>query len=253
MSYMSVPSLFTDSDVATSFEPSRPALGDLSAHPYHQTLKDFKDDIQSNWHILKQEYSLMHWLDPFAKQELCPTSPHSLLGSGDYYTRNDQRNDRKTYQRVISKEQENGTPAYDSNFSGLQFAERNGTYDGNPEPTICKNTTRRNSNRQLKTSMKIQVQDTTRSSMPSAKPRSSFKRLTVEQKRSNHIRHEQKRRGLIRDGFNDLTVLIPELRGGTWSRSRILFKAAEWLQTLVESNEALQRELDTLRRGERRM
>lgn len=72
------------------------------------------------------------------------------------------------------------------------------------------------------------------------------KKLTTEQKRSNHIRHEKKRRALIRDGFDDLTELVPALRGGTWSRSRILFKAVEWLQTILERNEALQQRLDAL-------
>lgn len=72
------------------------------------------------------------------------------------------------------------------------------------------------------------------------------KKLTIEQKRSNHIRHEKTRRGRIRDGFNDLTELVPELRGGTWSRSKILFKSVEWLQTLVERNETLQKQLDAL-------
>lgn len=253
MSHMSVPSFFTYSDVATINEPSRPALSDPSVHPYHQTLKDFKNDIQNNWHILEKEYSLMHWLYPFAKQESCPKSPHSVLGWGAYDTCNEEPNNGRTYQIVISKEQENRTKASDGNFSGLQFTEWDGTYNSNSEPIINKNTTRRNSKRQLKTSMKIQVKDTTKSSMPSTKPRSSPKRLTVEQKRSNHIRHEQKRRGLIRDGFNELTVLIPELQGGTWSRSRILFKAAESLQTLIKSNEALQQELDTLRNEGRRM
>ena len=77
------------------------------------------------------------------------------------------------------------------------------------------------------------------------------KKLTIEQKRCNHIRHEKKRRGLIRDRFNDLTELVPELRGGTWSRSKILLKAMERILSLTEMNEELQDELDTLKASER--
>lgn len=37
--------------------------------------------------------------------------------------------------------------------------------------------------------------------------------LTEEQKRENHIKSEQKRRTLIREGFEDLNNLVPGLRG----------------------------------------
>ncbi len=71
-------------------------------------------------------------------------------------------------------------------------------------------------------------------------------KLTIEQKRRNHIRHEKKRRALIKDGFNDLTELIPELRGRTLSRSTILFKAADWLENLIQENEALVAQVSAL-------
>lgn len=78
----------------------------------------------------------------------------------------------------------------------------------------------------------------------------SRQRLTVEQKRSNHIRYEKKRRALIRDGFKDLTELIPELQGGrNWSKSRILLKTVERLETLLERNEALREQMDALKSG----
>lgn len=91
------------------------------------------------------------------------------------------------------------------------------------------------------------------SSAATREPTGPRKRLTIEQKRSNHIRHEKKRRGLIRDRFHDLTELVPELRGGTWSRSKILLKAVEYLQSLLEKNEALQEELDALKANEQNM
>lgn len=88
---------------------------------------------------------------------------------------------------------------------------------------------------------------TTGSLVTRHEPRKYRKKLTTEQKRSNHIRYEKRRRGLIRDRFLELTELVPELRGGTWSRSRILLKAVEWLQELLARNEALQEQLDAMR------
>lgn len=64
-------------------------------------------------------------------------------------------------------------------------------------------------------------------------------KITTEQKRLNHIRHEIKRRSRIRDGFNDLTELIPELRDRRLSRSKILFKATRFMESLVQENESL--------------
>ncbi|KAJ6784806.1 hypothetical protein PWT90_08063 [Aphanocladium album] len=69
------------------------------------------------------------------------------------------------------------------------------------------------------------------------------KKLTTEQKRRNHIRHEQTRRGRIRDGFKELTALVPKLQGETRSKSKILFTTTEWLQQLVARNEALEEQL----------
>lgn len=85
-----------------------------------------------------------------------------------------------------------------------------------------------------------------RTAAGSADTKRQREKLTIEQKRRNHIRHEKKRRALIKDGFNDLTELIPELRGRTLSRSTILFKAADWLENLIQENEALVAQVSAL-------
>ncbi|KAF3933305.1 hypothetical protein ABW19_dt0200650 [Dactylella cylindrospora] len=64
--------------------------------------------------------------------------------------------------------------------------------------------------------------------------------LTEAQKRENHIQSEQKRRNLIREGFDDICTLVPELRGGGYSKSAILIHAANFLEQLEEGNKALQ-------------
>ncbi|KAI9843855.1 MAG: hypothetical protein M1838_002427 [Thelocarpon superellum] len=63
--------------------------------------------------------------------------------------------------------------------------------------------------------------------------------LTEEQKRSNHILSEQKRRNLIKQGFDDLCDLVPDLRGGGYSKSAMLVQAADWLEDMLKGNAEL--------------
>lgn len=65
--------------------------------------------------------------------------------------------------------------------------------------------------------------------------------LTDAQKRENHIKSEQKRRGAIKEGFDDLCELVPNLKGGGYSKSTMLTIAGEWLETLLKGNEELER------------
>ncbi|KHJ32573.1 putative bhlh family transcription factor protein [Erysiphe necator] len=76
-------------------------------------------------------------------------------------------------------------------------------------------------------------------STTSAGVRSTRENLTEEQKRENHIRSEQKRRTLIREGFEDLNELVPGLQGGGYSKSAVLAQAADWLENLIRGNETL--------------
>ncbi|KAJ5933205.1 hypothetical protein N7516_007694 [Penicillium verrucosum] len=71
--------------------------------------------------------------------------------------------------------------------------------------------------------------------------------LTEEQKRTNHILSEQKRRNLIRQGFEDLCTLVPALRGGGFSKSAMLTGAADWLEDLLHGNDILQSQLHDLK------
>ncbi|KAI0850161.1 hypothetical protein F5Y00DRAFT_260893 [Daldinia vernicosa] len=65
--------------------------------------------------------------------------------------------------------------------------------------------------------------------------------LTDAQKRENHIKSEQKRRGAIKEGFDDLSEIVPNLRGGGYSKSTMLSIAGEWLEALLKGNEELER------------
>ena len=72
--------------------------------------------------------------------------------------------------------------------------------------------------------------------------------LTEEQKRENHIKSEQKRRTLIREGFDDLNQLVPGLRGGGFSKSAVLIMAADFLEETIQGNDILRQRLDTMKR-----
>lgn len=66
--------------------------------------------------------------------------------------------------------------------------------------------------------------------------------LTKEQKQMNHIKSEQKRRAVIKKGFNGLGILVPGLRtkdGHTFSKSTMLDIATKWIVDLQEGNEQL--------------
>ncbi|KAH0544862.1 hypothetical protein FGG08_001091 [Glutinoglossum americanum] len=70
--------------------------------------------------------------------------------------------------------------------------------------------------------------------------------LTEEQKRSNHIMSEQKRRNLIKQGFDDLCELVPDLKGGGYSKSAVLLQSADWLENLLKGNDLLRNILASL-------
>lgn len=70
--------------------------------------------------------------------------------------------------------------------------------------------------------------------------------LTEEQKRENHIRSEQKRRTVIKEGFDDLGELVPGLKGGGVSKSTTLAMAAVWLEDLLRGNKALSVQMTAL-------
>ncbi|KAG0319851.1 hypothetical protein BGZ99_004885 [Dissophora globulifera] len=70
--------------------------------------------------------------------------------------------------------------------------------------------------------------------------------LTEEEKRANHIASEQKRRNTIRNGFKDMTDIIPDLKDVNSSKSTILFKAVDFIKHLERQNRVLQEKANRL-------
>ncbi|KAL7275572.1 hypothetical protein RUND412_001498 [Rhizina undulata] len=93
----------------------------------------------------------------------------------------------------------------------------------------------------LKASRKARTRRTEPNSKSSKKKTPGSKRdnLSEAQKRENHIHSEQKRRNLIRQGFEDLCALVPELRSGGYSKSAVLAHAANYLDELKRGNAKL--------------
>ncbi|OJJ32363.1 hypothetical protein ASPWEDRAFT_117780 [Aspergillus wentii DTO 134E9] len=89
--------------------------------------------------------------------------------------------------------------------------------------------------------------DTFRKSRMSQGAKSARENLTEDQKRSNHILSEQKRRNLIRQGFDEMCSLVPGLRGGGFSKSAMLTQAADWLEDTIRGNEILRAQLADLK------
>ncbi|RYC63063.1 hypothetical protein CHU98_g3168 [Xylaria longipes] len=73
-------------------------------------------------------------------------------------------------------------------------------------------------------------------------PKPPRENLTDAQKRENHIKSEQKRRGAIKEGFDDLVFIVPNLQNGGYSKSSMLNLAGDWLESLIKENQMLDSE-----------
>ncbi|KAI1841955.1 hypothetical protein JX266_011815 [Neoarthrinium moseri] len=70
-------------------------------------------------------------------------------------------------------------------------------------------------------------------------PKPPRENLSDEAKRRNHIKSEQRRRTIIKTGFDDLAEIVPNLKNGGYSKSTMLQMGAEYLVELMKGNETL--------------
>lgn len=75
--------------------------------------------------------------------------------------------------------------------------------------------------------------------------------LTDEQKKTNHIISEQKRRDLIKRGYEGIQVLVPALKDHKTSKGGMLESAADWLDDILGCNETLRQQLAGIKGGGR--
>lgn len=69
-------------------------------------------------------------------------------------------------------------------------------------------------------------------------------RLTEQEKKTNHIASEQKRRAAIREGFDRLTELVPGLEGQGRSESIVLNKTVEFMRLQLRERQELIAEVE---------
>jgi hypothetical protein len=79
------------------------------------------------------------------------------------------------------------------------------------------------------------------------KKRGQNRKLTDREKKENHIQGEKKRRALIRQGFEDLRQLVPELRTDKYIKSTTLFIAADWLEDIIQGDRELRAQIAILK------
>ncbi|KAI0202985.1 hypothetical protein F4808DRAFT_49229 [Astrocystis sublimbata] len=72
-----------------------------------------------------------------------------------------------------------------------------------------------------------------------SQPKPPRENLTDEQKRENHIQSEKKRRGAIKDGYDDLHFIVPDLLAGGYSKSGKINATIDWVDQLIEGNQRL--------------
>lgn len=74
----------------------------------------------------------------------------------------------------------------------------------------------------------------------------AYAHLTLAQKRQNHISSEQRRRNLIKEGFNELSAIVPSVVGNA-SKSTILHEAIEFIRKNEMRNRELRSRIKELR------
>jgi hypothetical protein len=94
-----------------------------------------------------------------------------------------------------------------------------------------------------KTRKAFAAEESSKKKRASAAQKLQRENLTEEQKRSNHILSEQKRRNLIKRGFDDLHDLVPEIRNGGLSKSSVLTEAANFLEKIIQDNNTFKQQL----------
>ncbi|KAK4179962.1 hypothetical protein QBC36DRAFT_54477 [Triangularia setosa] len=65
--------------------------------------------------------------------------------------------------------------------------------------------------------------------------------LSEAQKRENHIKSEQKRRNIIKLGFEKLNQIVPTVTNQNLSKAGVLIATHEWIDLLVKENKELEK------------
>ncbi|KFA50260.1 hypothetical protein S40293_03364 [Stachybotrys chartarum IBT 40293] len=94
----------------------------------------------------------------------------------------------------------------------------------------------------------------TKSKPGASKPttmKSQRETLTEDQRRTNHINSEKKRRGTIQGGYAALEEHVPGLDNPAFSKAGKLCHAADWLYSMFDANELLEAQLRAMEQRRR--
>ena len=222
-------------------------------HVRYQSTMDFKEDMLRNRHVPINEQTFADWAWPPSERNAQKSYQQDNVRWGT-----DARFD--SLGNLTSRMSQSRIGVRQMTQFGLEaMQEDEDSGNGSPSPSLSSVSQAESSRTRARTRQAARDDTGPKKSfsrpiagssserpVASSEVKRQREKLTIEQKRRNHIRHEKKRRALIKDGFNDLTELIPELRGRTLSRSTILFKAADWLENLIQENEALVAQVSAL-------
>lgn len=91
-------------------------------------------------------------------------------------------------------------------------------------------------------------EDSTTKAQPSS-AKHNRQHLTEDQKKTNHIISEQKRRDLIKQGYDGIREMVPALKDVKYSKGAMLEAAADWLEDVVQCNQDLKHQLARMKGG----
>ncbi|KAI8332392.1 hypothetical protein BC941DRAFT_474175 [Chlamydoabsidia padenii] len=167
----------------------------------------------------------------------------SILQSLDQQKQLHQRLNRVVSIQQLAKDTNNNSTQQESIGPNAIFLQQSNQVSA---PFITKHSTRYHAQQHAPYPPPEQRQQAKSLSTPTRRNKSHKELLTEEEKRSNHIASEQKRRSTIRNGFKDLTDIVPTLKNINNSKSTVLFKAVDYIKYLEKRNNNLRDKMGSL-------
>ncbi|TWU78663.1 hypothetical protein ED733_005688 [Metarhizium rileyi] len=244
----------------SSNNANRPVAYPPVGHLRHQPMEEFREDNRRSSQGAEVDHTFTRWM--WGSK---PKSPVSKSVLGDFQWGSDasfsdvqgpangqptsSNSDRPFY---IKREEDPNAPPRKRRKSKNVRSTAVDDDDDDDDDASSKSGRKRKTKSERSASGSEPPSDTTASSRRRKSgangPKPPRENLSEEQKRENHIRSEQKRRTLIKEGFDDLGELVPGLKGGGFSKSATLSMAAEYLDELLRGNKALAMQVSALER-----
>ncbi|ROV95100.1 hypothetical protein VSDG_05787 [Cytospora chrysosperma] len=237
------------------------AMGPPVGHLRHQQWSEFRQEgrrMSQSSHAAEQEAVLATWMyGPEARSNHRQTAPPAPI---DLQYGTDQNFSNKNRPFVPPSEKESTEAIHQDHLRYLNAIRLTNSANPTRQPSPVFGSEETLSSLKTRAPPPIKVEangDRDVSKSPSAEGAGSGKRrkssaavkrenLTEDQKRENHINSEKKRRKVIQVGFENLSHIVPDIKGGNPSKSAMLEATVAWLQDLLDGNEALKAQVSQL-------